>query len=749
MNNSERSKMTCYLAFAGATAANVLLVAGPQIAQAQPMLEEVIVTAERRSESLQDVPMSVTVFSGDKVSDAGISGLADIALQTPNLNLTSFNIAEPQIFLRGIGSTNDSAASDPAVAVFVDEVYLGRPGGASTDLYDLDRIEVLRGPQGTLYGKNVAGGAINYFTKKPQQEFEAKAGVTVGDYDYYRLGGYVNGPLTDTLAGKFTASVRERNGYAKNITTGQDLEDLSSQSFRAQLLFTPTDRVDVLLGVDYTDSSSNGESRFITENYTPALTGLASIPALLDIQAESIAGLDERESSHAVIQHSDKEIFGFIGRVDWDTDWAVLTSITAYRESDSSWLQSLTPTEAAPPILTDPSRVPGLSEVNDGANETADQISQEFRLSSEGDILKWVVGLYYIKENVKRDENFETYWDPRTPLAGLSPGNVTYFQDATTESYAVFGQATWNATDWMALTLGTRYTEDDKEITQSAVNNLDTPIGGIPLVAPGYAPVSGSDSWSDTTLRASVDFNVFDQLLYVTYSEGFKSGIFPSTVASAEAAVTAIDPEQATNIEIGAKTEWLDSRLRFNIAYFDLDYEDLQVFFLQDNVLNTGNADAEVSGVELDFAAAIAESFMLTGSFATMDGEYSEYVIDEDNFTGNDLTRAPEDTWTLTGTYTVPFGSGATLDLVATVSHTGDFFHEASNDERSFQDGYEIWDASANYTSANGEWSLSLWGKNLDDELYAAHKILGTLGGVTNLWAAPRTYGASFTYNWL
>lgn len=746
MNKPRRSITSSHLAVAF-IAANSTLVSIPQFAHAQPMLEEVIVTAERRSESLQDVPMSVTVFGGDKVSDAGISGLNDIALQTPNLNLTSFNIAEPQIFLRGIGSTNDSAASDPAVAVFVDEVYLGRPGGASTDLFDLDRIEVLRGPQGTLYGKNVAGGAINFFTKKPQQEFEAKAGATVGDYDYYRLSGYVNGPLTDTLAGKITVSARERDGYAKNITTGQDLEDLSSQSFRSQLRFTPGDRVDVLLGIDYTDSSSNGENRFITDLDTPALSALASIPELIALQAAAVAGLDERESSHAVKQYSDKEIFGFLGRVDYEMDWAILTSITAYRESESSWLQSLTSTEAAPPIVSSPDRV-GISEVNDGANEEADQISQEFRLSSEGAIIKWVAGLYYIKENVERDENFETYWDPRTPLAGLSPGDVTYFQDASTESYAVFGQATWNATEWMALTLGTRYTEDDKDITQSAVNNLDTPVGGIPLVAPGFAPVSGSDSWSDTTIRASVDFNVLDQLLYITYSEGFKSGVFPSTVASAEAAVTAIDPEQATNIEIGAKTEWLDSRLRFNIAYFDLEYDDLQQFFLRDNVLNTGNANAEVSGIELDFAAAITEYFMLTGSYATMDGEYTEYVVGDDVFTGNDLSRAPEDTWTFTGTYTVPFESGATLDLVATVSHTGDYFHEASNDERSFQEAYEVWDASVNYTSAEGSWVVSLWGKNLDDELYAAHKILSTFGGVTNLWAPPRTYGASFTYNW-
>ena len=184
-----------------------------QLAHAQ--LEEVIVTAERRAESLQDVPMSITAFTGDMVSEAGIKAMEDIAIRTPNFKMTAFNVAEPQLYIRGIGSTNDSGGSDPSVAVFMDDVYLGRPSGHSTDIYDLERIEVLRGPQGTLYGRNVAGGAINIFSKKPQQEFEAKAGLTVGNENLFNVRAYVNGPLSDTVAGKLTFNVRNRDGYAK------------------------------------------------------------------------------------------------------------------------------------------------------------------------------------------------------------------------------------------------------------------------------------------------------------------------------------------------------------------------------------------------------------------------------------------------------------------------------------------------------------------------------------------------------
>lgn len=237
---------------------------GEAAAQQNSALEEVIVTAERRAQSLQDVPISITSFSEELINEGGIISMEDVALRTPNFKMTAFNITEPQLFLRGIGNTNDSSGSDPAVAVFVDDVYLGRPSGASTDLYDLERIEVLRGPQGTLYGRNAAGGAINIFTKKPQQEFEAKIGLSAGNYSLGNLRAYINGPISENLAGKLTMNIRKRDGYAENINTGQELEDEDTKSVRGQLLFTPTDNVDVLLGFDYADIDTSGNNRYIT-----------------------------------------------------------------------------------------------------------------------------------------------------------------------------------------------------------------------------------------------------------------------------------------------------------------------------------------------------------------------------------------------------------------------------------------------------------------------------------------------------
>ena len=737
MNNSSRT----HLEIRHAThAAIVLLLGVPLSALAQggggAVLEEITVTAERREQSLQEVPIAITAFSGDLINEGGITRMEDIALRTPNFKMTSFNTAESQLYLRGIGSSLDGPASDPSVAVFIDDVYVGRPSGASTDLYDLERIEVLRGPQGTLYGRNAAGGAVNIFTKRPQQEFEAKAGLTVGDYSLVNFRGYVNGPISDLVAGKLTANVRTRDGYAKNVTTGQDLEDDDTKSIRGQLLITPSDTVDVLVGFDYTDIDNSGNNRFLTNfDVPPVFPG-----AFTDPQSAEIAtfGNDPRKSNHDEIQKSDKKLMGLMARVDAELSWATLTSITAYRESESSWFQALVP------LLSNRAGGSGIFEVDDGADQEADQVSQEFRLAGETDNLNWVAGLFYFKENVSKSERFITYWGPGT--APFGDGDVTFNMDAKTKSYAAFGQFTWNMTDVVALTLGARYTDDEKEQDSVAVSNIPiTGVWGIPL-GPAGSPYSttGKESWDKVTYRASLDWDITDDhMLYLTYSEGFKSGAFNSHTPSPLIAAVPLLPESATNYEIGAKTQWLDDRLRFNITYFDLEYVDLQTWSLQNFVLVADNAAADVSCVETEFTAVFTENFSVSGSYATMDHEFTDGAN-----VGNKLTRAPETTWTLAANLAIPFESGAGLDLMASSSYTDEFYFELTNDLRGLEPDVTVVDASIRFTSAGERWDVMLWGKNLSDELYAVHHINGSFGGATKIWGPPRTYGVTFNHRW-
>jgi len=706
-------------------------------------LEEIVVTAERRSESLQDVPMSIVAISGDDVNPAGISDLGDIANATPNFNFTQFNLSEPQIYIRGIGNTNDSGGSDPAVAVFLDDVYLGRPSSAGMDLYDVERIEVLRGPQGTLYGKNAAGGTISVVTRKPQQEFEAKAGVTVGDYSLFRVGAYVNGPLSDTIAGKLVVDWKTQDGYAENITTGQDLEDADTKSVRGQLLFTPSESVDVLLGFDYTDMSGNGAMRYLTNLDIAGLSPLANIPALIALQEQARAGLSERQSSADIDQYAEKTLSGFLARVDAGFDFATLTSITAYRTEESAWLQPLVP------LLSSEDGGLGIYEVNDWADQDGNQFSQEFRLYSEGERLKWLLGLFYLDEDVDRSETFTTYWQAGTPLAGLSPGDVTFNQSANNKSSAVFGQLTWDATDTLSLTLGMRYTKDKKSIYNQAIDNIDgIPPTGIPLVGAPYE-ISASASWSQPTSRLSVEWRPTDNaMLYATYSEGFKSGAFNGTQGDPVAASTPLEPETADNIEVGAKTQWFDNRLRFNLTIFDLSYDDLQVWYLENAVLVAANATASVDGYEADFAWAITDDFIVSGGFAGLDGTYDEYVTATEDYTGNDLPRAPDSSWYLKANYTMPLRGGAALAFVGSASYTDGFTYEPSNDPRQWEPDKTIYDASVKYLSADDVWDVTLWGKNLTDELYGVHGISGTYGGASRIWGPPLTWGVSFNYSW-
>ena len=685
-------------------------------------LEEIVVTAERRTQSQQDVPLSITTITGDAISASGISEIRDIALKTPNLSITNFSIAEPQLFLRGVGTTSDSAGSDPTVSMFVDDVYIARAGGGSSDLFDLERIEVLRGPQGTLYGRNATGGAISMFTKKPSQEFEAKVSATVGDYGLSVLRGYVNGPINDNLAGKLTISKRDRDGYAKNIKNGQELDDADNTSGRAQLLWTPSDMTEVLFGLDYSTDDNNGACRnqtnFDTANQ-PAGGALVPI-AIAAVAAQGIG--DPRTCGNSRAQFAEKDVFGAVIRVEHDFDNMQLTSITGYRESEYQWLQELTGGDTPPQLLG----------VGDFEGEEQDQFSQEFRFTGEADKLFWVAGLYYFNENVDRFA--------QTPIQFgqvVNPGlllDQRYTQLAENTSYAVFGQLTYSLTDTLDLTVGGRQTWDEKTINQ-------TYSFGTQQV---FALNGLEGKWNAFTPRVTVDWKFADNhMLFFTYAEGYKSGLFGSQNTNPVLAAIAIEPEDAISFEIGAKTEWFDNRFRLNATVFDLKIENLQTFSLVDFLLVTGNSEIESTGIELDFTAAISDNLTLSGIYSNLDATYVGGTDD-----GKRAVRSPEDKFSLSINYATELGNGASVDFSTSASYSSEFFHERSNIAPSESPSSTTWDASIRYTDPDDKWNLELWGKNLSDELITVHSILGPFAGSVDLYAPPKTVGLTFNYFW-
>lgn len=733
-------------------------------------LEEVMVYAQKRVESLQDVPISVTAIPGESIQEGEIMSIQDVASITPNFTVTQFNIGEPQYFIRGIGSTNDSAGSDPAVGTFIDDVYIGRTGGASMDLYDLERIEVLRGPQGTLFGKNVVGGAVSIYTLKPSQDFSAKLGATVGNYGQHIYRGLVTGGLTDTIAGKFSFSQSERDGYVENVLDGLDYGGADNLSMRGQLLFQPSDSVEVLFGADYSTDDQIGNCRNVNNLDLHNPLGLAVFyPPVI----AATTGGDIRKCASSVPAYQKRDVWGSLLRIDWSMEVATLTSLTAYREADYKWSEDL----AGMPLGTTP------FNLVDQAQEASDQISQEFRLTSDSDgTLDWLVGLFYMKENVDRHENFIGSFGAPIAAQGfvLLNGDVTFSQDNSTQSYAAFGQVNWHITDSLTWSVGGRWAKDKKDIDQSLTSQenpafdiglltlLNHPnprvVLGIPANGPsdliGYITtgnpallktpyaVTADNSWSQFVPSSSLNWQVADNhLVYFTYSEGYKSGAFQSTTTSPNAATTPLEPELATNYEIGYKGEFANNRLRLGVSAFTMDYKDLQVYRLVGSLLVGANAQATSKGVEVDASALLTENWLLNATYGYLDATYDTFTDGLVDYSGNQLPRSPENQFSVSTSYTMNFSSGSTMEFQVGYSYSDGFYFDPSNAPATYEDGYGLLDARLGFYSEDGHWELSGWARNITDEEFRTHTILSNIAGTVDLWNLPRTYGVSVAYN--
>jgi iron complex outermembrane receptor protein len=754
----------------------LVLIAIDQVQAQEPLvLEEITVTAQRREQSLQDVPVSVTAISGDEIGEGGITGVMDVAMETPNFTMTQFNIGEPQYFIRGIGNTLDSAGADPAVATFIDEVYIGRAGGGSMDLYDLERIEVLRGPQGTLFGKNVVGGAISVTTRKPTEDFHAKLGVTAGNFSAIGVRGLINGAISDNVNGSLSFVSRTRDGYVDNVIDGKEYHDEDNLSFRGQLAFAPSDTTEVRLIADWSKDDQAGNCRNVNNTNLNDPFGL-SVP-LYDPVIASTTGGDIRKCASSLGALQEREIIGFTGRLDWDLASATLTSISAYRKTNYSWSEDL----AGMPV--------GLTTFNliDAADEKSDQISQEFRLTSTGDgDVEWLVGAFFMEENVDRAENFVGSWGPPFAAQGfaLLDGDIVFAQDNETTSTAIYGQLDWHINDSFHWSVGGRFAKDEKKITQRLINKEDpafdsalasailgTPVSVVVLGIPangtaqffGYLGtgdpsflngpynVDASDDWDDFVPSTSLSWHFGDNsLVYFTASKGYKSGAYVAQTNNPADAAIALEPENATNFEVGLKTEFADNRVRLNATVFTMDYEDLQVFRLVGSLLVGANAEATSSGFELDLTALLSENWIVSASYGYLDAEYDTFLdsaTGDDLFSGNTLPRSAENSFSFNSNYIFDLSGGSTLDFALNYTYKGDYFLEVSNVPESEEGGYGLLDASLGWTSADERWEAVAWGKNVTDEEFRTHTIVSNVSGTVDLWNMPATYGLTVNYS--
>lgn len=739
----------------GAIATALLSVA--PLAQAQ--LEEIIVTAQHKEQSLQDVPIAVTAIDADQLVKADIFDATTIAQNVPGLSYAEFAPGQSLFSMRGISSADDGAGLDNSVVLFLDGVYIGRVSVINFDMFDLDRIEVLRGPQGTLFGRNAIGGAINVISAKPSDETSLKAGLTLGNEGIFRYQAYATGPLGDLLSGKMTINHRQHSGYVTNVATNNELQDEDQTSFRGQLRWADS-AFEWLLSADYMSDERADMGRTPIEAPTSAGSNNS-------VSAHLANGGDVRISTSPIDGFSSRSANGISLQGDIDFDRGTLTTITATRSAETDW-------EMASVGVGINAYAPGapLDEVIDDIVESVDTFSQEFRWTSKlEEAYNYTVGLYFFTEDTERIEQFKTtkpgtYDGLILVDAGTQEivGNEYAATFNKTTSFAVYAHGSYDFSDVLSLDLGGRYTNDNKDYRALSVNcgadlsgtdfaNFEpcTDLTGSLGIINESFEVTPSDSWSNFSPKASLNYKPSDTaLLYASISRGFKSGGFAGSQGVESFASTPLRPEEATNFEIGYKGD-INDNFRFNSTLFYTDYTDLQIVRFGSVVdsdfgafQTTNIGSATIAGLEAEFTWFLHDHLRLDGFYAHLSSDTNDLIINttsgEVDASGSNLRQAPENSYQIGLTYDMTHSTG-NFEFNTSLSHTDEQLNDYI-DQRTRIDAFTLLDARAEWQSTDEKWTLRLWGKNLTGDDYISHSyVIGP--GVIGVWGAPRTYGLS------
>jgi iron complex outermembrane receptor protein len=724
-------------------------------------LEEVVVTAERREMALQDTPLSIIAMSSESMERKGIENIADVALFTPNLAINGsrgFGDNQPTFSVRGI-SGGGGATSERGVALYIDGIYVPRTNGSVFKVFDIERIEVLRGPQGTLFGRNSTGGALRVFTQQPGQEFESYVRATAGNFDRRDISGMVNIPVNDRFALRAQAAYLNQDGYVKRGT--QDLGSSEDWLARLQGAFEVNDDLKITLGGLYSDSKSDGSpADFETFDMAPNLVEgnfadwlsdafaavgqprLAAVddPRLVldDYTMPAICLLDDFDPDwdRACEQSNDSKYYQVDSNIQWTlSDALTLGSTTGYAKLDHTGVTDwqLLGTERRPDDVS--------SKV----------FYQEFQLNAGlfGGRVDLVTGVNYFYEDARSATvviNRRGTSD-FTPLGGNPDGNgdAGLFRLADTDtqqksrSLGWFNSATWHATDKLNLTVGARLAHDEKEIEQTRF-----PSNGDNFVpAPGTSSttVNADDSWTEVDWRGTGDYHFTKDLMaYVTASKAYRAGQYSFTIVplipgpqQSDDFITPVPPEEVINYELGLRATFLDGRLRVNPTGFYMLWSSRQAarqvscqsegraacpIDFRINIVNSG--DVDVYGVELDTQFAVTENFSLDGSL----GITQDKVKDPAANSGPNLFPAqPSPSYNLGANYSVPIGNAGRLGFNVNYAYVGEQeTHPTVNTDSSYQlPSYKLVNARLQWTSANSRNQVSLFANNLTDETYATY----------------------------
>ncbi|BFM18017.1 TonB-dependent receptor [Maricurvus nonylphenolicus] len=722
-----------------------IAMATPLITQASEaellQLEEVVVTARKITESVQDIPVAVNVFDSQTAKDLNINDVQGMVEFTPGATFASSFPGEQRLSIRGVSSGDGSASGGAGVLMMIDEEVIARDFMYSAAAFDISRVEVLRGPQGTTYGRNAAGGVVHVISSLPTAENEFYTKVNVGNYDLIETEAVINGPLTENLLGRVAFYSQQQEGYNEDATTGKSVDDSDSQAVRGTLLFEASDDVEIILRGNWSkDNKDNPAPRKLRDNQADD----AFAPLILTEVSD-----DPWEVSNSDNLFYDREIWGLSATVNWSTEHFDLTSITTYRSGED---------EARVDLFGSPLDIVVQNSFND-----AYTYSQEVRLNGllEDAGIQWLAGLYYLHENHEREETREIFTnDPA--FTALEMEVVQRFnQQNQGDSYGLFGELSYDITDQTAISAGLRYSYDKKDY--DVVHEIVSFIPGLnvsTLLASNFmddptTPVVGDtdESWSSVTGKISLthQFNE-DSNIYFTVGNGTKSGGFNPEPANLEALTTPYDEEKVLSMELGFKSELLDRRLRLNAAIFDSSYEDIQtVGFLSSGTSIVENAgEATIRGFEADFMWLLTENFTLVGSYANYDAEYDKRMDDElGDLSGEKLEEVPDWSGHIGAIYEHHLANDDRLRLRVDYRSRSDVIGLRDADVGDLdRPGKDIFNASLGWLSADETWEVIAWGENLGNQaeiLVSGPSGVGNVSRVT--YGAPLTFGVSVAYH--
>ncbi len=725
-----------------ATLAAAAVPAGAQ--QAVVQLEEIMVTATKREESLQTVPVAVTVVSGAQLEEANLNSMEAITARIPTLNFrANASNKDTSLFIRGVGTISTSPGVEPSVATVVDGVVFGRAGMATLDLMDIARLEVLRGPQGTLFGKNASSGVVNIVSQAAPEELSGTLDLAWYEGDERRARASIGGSLTDTVRASLHLLHGEFDGVQTNTFLGRKVGGYDRSGARAKLEIAPNDDLSVVIIGDYMEARDTGTRGPWVNASTNVRNSIAP----------NQPGPESRRVATDVLERVEDENSGLSAQIDWTTAIGTLTSITAVRKWENTQFQDIDGTAVV---------YSQIAQLGDKGIVDYDQFSQEFRLASPtGKFFEYVLGLFYYDS-----ESAEVYRRTRTECNGTLPslpngltpcaattqgfGEATY--GTQLESWSAFGESTLNFSERLRGIVGLRYTSDDLSYRHLRVSTYPADVGGIRASRP---LTTGSTTESGVSGRVGLQFDATgDVMVYGTASRGYKGPAYNAFFNMRSIDDFAISKETSDSFELGLKSLLLDNRLRLNLAVFNTKFEGYQANYpdtvggvIVTRFINAGDVTTE--GVEVDFEAQVTEGLTVFGALAYTDASVDKFRCPQGAscppLDGATLPFAPEWKANIGVNYAMDVFGDKRVDFGLSYTYQDDTQYDLSVNPLSVQPQWEVIDATIALSGPNDRWRFALLGKNLGDESYSTNLLPGgtqrgvprddeTYYGVTARW---------------